>query len=357
MSNRQSRSKKRDVPITAPKKRARSTASASASRGGAAPRAKRSGAVARPPVPQSPMGDQLSALTAQVQALAAVVDTLVSKRAEIDRPGEAESVTGESTVDGDPDLTPQQHVLKIMDQDDLEGEDAPLPFAGGRPLGATVDATLKARIWAGKLVCLPTLLGRKSATPEILMSFDGASSKMGLKQRNSHVISYGDWVDAFDLYVAVMCQRKPELVGGMLKHKSKVKDLYHSDRSSGAWHMYDLEYRKAVASPEVSTTWGDVDIDVWGAAMLKATTNRLPHQKSSIQTPFRQKGQNIVYNKAGVSVPKGHCINFHVGQKCAQAPCRYSHACPKCDKNHPAIKCEQPTGKQGQRSADSAKRN
>ena len=166
--------------------------------------------------------------------------------------GSSLSSEGEDHVAPQCRRPPQEEVEDVLDAfaTDSGEEDAPLPAASNRPLGATIDPIIKSCIWSDKLVCLPTLLGRKTTADRFTMGFDATSARFTLKQPTNHTISFPDWLDAFDIYLAVACTKNPALLSPMMSHKSRVKELYVAEGSSSTWHWYDLEYRKTVASPD-----------------------------------------------------------------------------------------------------------
>ena len=108
-----------------------------------------------------------------------------------------------SSEDKDHVAPPSKHRCRCPPQEEVEDvldalasasgeEDAPLPAAGNRPLGATLDPKIKSRIRSGKLVCLPTLLGGKTTADSFTMGFNATTAKFTLKQPTNHTISFSD---------------------------------------------------------------------------------------------------------------------------------------------------------------------
>ena len=78
------------------------------------------------------------------------------------------------------------------------------------PLGALVDAKLKAKIWSRQYVDLALLTGDSSAGYSVVLDAGAESSSWRRKEEPLNKIdTIGTWTDAFLIYMAIFVERFP----------------------------------------------------------------------------------------------------------------------------------------------------
>ena len=238
---------------------------------------------------------------------------------------------------------------------DLAGETVLPSVLSRRPLGDTLEPKIKAKIWAGRFVELPSLIP-KYYDEDSLFNITTKKNSLAIRKHTSHFLSFNDWNRAFDVYTSVMATNppSPDTVQLMIKHKADITYLHNTFPGSDAWHRFDIEFRKAVAAPDVPITWGDYDPALYGDSVMKAMMSSIraqePHHTTSTRgrddmqrrrQPSMQPGNTTITDReSGISVPKKYCLAYHSGKPaCRQTPCRWKHECPSCQRQHPLIKC------------------
>ena len=110
-----------------------------------------------------------------------------------------------------------------------------------------------------------------------------------------------------------------------------------------------MEYRKAVASPDVDTEWGDFESEVFAEALLEGDEVsasagmhdshgfRGGHDKHFFRWQATSFRGNIT-GANGITVPRGYCLSYNGGEACPRKPCPFKHVCPTCEKSHPKAK-------------------
>ena len=303
------------------------------------------------------ISDSFQSLNGAIAALTKAVSAPSSSTRSSHDPEHEDSST--SDADSSPPPTPPPKRRK-QDTDraarqlsrDLAGEHPPPAVVTHRPLGDTLDGKIKAKIWAGRFINLPSLIP-KFYNEDTLYNLASNTTNLAFKRRVSHFLPFNDWCGAFDTYISVMAANPPstDTIQLMIKHKSDVIYFHTSFPESDAWHTFDIEFRKAVAAPDVPVSWGSYDPALFGSSIFKAMVGMLHKDRklpapSSVTVPRHQNNQyrrqvkdSITDKDTAISVPKGHCLGFHAGKKCRANPCRFKHDCPSCTKPHRLVNC------------------
>ena len=251
----------------------------------------------------------------------------------------ARSRSRERSISPAPSSSSERRALELADA--LKGERSP-SVASYRLLGASLDKSLKAKIWGGRFIDMCLLLDRDPS--RITLEFEVNSTGMpAVKRSHGKQLAFGEWCRAFDIYMSVVGEQDPHCLPLMLKHKSLVSRLQNSGRV-GAWHFYDVEYRQAVAAPNLDLDWGMFDPMLWSEASMapppsSASGNASDQHRRRQQQANQPKSRGITDGQTGIFVPRGFCLGFNVGRACQYTPCRFEHLCPSCRKPHPLLKC------------------
>ena len=236
---------------------------------------------------------------------------------------------------------------------DLAGETLIPSVISRRPLGDTLPGKIKAKIWAGRFIELSSLVPKYYEEDTYFNLAAAKGSGLTLKKKAGNVLSFDEWNVAFDTYISVMSVRPsiPDVVRQMIKHKAEVNHLQSSFPASDAWRKFDIEFRKAVAAPDVPVGWGTYDPALYGGSVFQALTSSLRKDDNRASSHVRRddgqyrrqannKSASITDRDTGITVPKRYCLSYHSGKPtCKSTPCRYLHECPTCKKTHPLIKC------------------
>lgn len=141
------------------------------------------------------------------------------------------------------------------------------------------------------------------------------------------LLSFSQWLSAFNTFVAVYSERFPNEAPKLMKYCEIIRDI---SAKPGDWSFYDEQFRYIRQSAPDQYPWDGIHWELW----LKAVIN------------FRGKPQfnsekiytgNSTRARPRQSFPKGSCWTFHAGRYCAG--CRFEHICFKCGSKHPASQC------------------
>jgi hypothetical protein len=113
------------------------------------------------------------------------------------------------------------------------------------PIDFHVPMKVKQQVWDNDFIDLALLLNKSSmSAPSSSYSLsvkDGvpllseSKGKMGPK-----ITSVLEWVEAFEIYIAVFVQKKPQDACRLLKHSQIVRELA---KLGGDWKFYDEQFR------------------------------------------------------------------------------------------------------------------
>ena len=150
-------------------------------------------------------------------------------------------------------------------------------------------------------------------------------------------LTFKEWFKMWHKFVMIRLQNQNNatMSAKFAKHFANVEELYEKGFS---WYYYDKMARKDYAKVEPFAEWGRIIEEHWLKAMTKSVKpvskmNRPPHRGA----PFGKSGQK---SRPFVFVPRGFCIDFHMGKKCLRKNCQYKHDCFRCYKGkHQALNC------------------
>lgn len=188
------------------------------------------------------------------------------------------------------------------------------------PLGATVSAKLKLKIWNNEFVELKSLLPNSNEEPLSIMVKAG---KIELQQAssNKNPITIHQWTDAFLIFISIYLQKFPQEASNLLKYMYTIREInkLHGEQ---AWRNYDETFRKIRETSLLP--WERVVPEL----RLKAASmgfRSAPKSQGNFgkRQPFRVR----------------HCFAYNRGQKCGSHPCRFSHTCQDCNGSHPRLQC------------------
>ena len=120
----------------------------------------------------------------------------------------------------------------------------------------TVSKKLAQRIWALKFIEMEEFLPTNKMV-QSLESGGGAPGSSGTHSQSKQVADIITWVRCFSLYLAVMAQRRANIVAPMVSHLHAVIKL-HQNVLGMAWLQYDWKARREM-SAEPSIAWSRRD--------------------------------------------------------------------------------------------------
>ena len=126
-------------------------------------------------------------------------------------------------------------------------------------LGDTVDNKVKAKIWVGCLIPLPSLLHTSNAPDNECYQITSTGRKRFTFRKSSvsHDLSYDDWCRPFYILMAIVAVKSSaEVLSYMLSHKADVWYLHEKLLTTDTWFTYDLKFHKAVVAPDINVEWG-----------------------------------------------------------------------------------------------------
>ena len=186
-----------------------------------------------------------------------------------------------------------------------------------------VPMKTKLKIWGGEFIDLRLLLPGRQQESFTLQVGDreGTPALQLVPQRKESPMSVGQWIKAWNRFVAVLPVQKPEQTAGLAQHMETVLEL--ADRKGG-WLFYDEQFRQMVVRNEIG--WGSTHLELYMKAVLDNGT-------ASVEIQNRQQ----------TTLPRGACFKYHTtGQCSAGASCRFQHKCYTCLQQHPIFRCSQP---------------
>lgn len=203
-------------------------------------------------------------------------------------------------------------------------------FSTGIPLTDMVDTKTKDKIWNNEFVEMSSITsGQESSSYQMVVSGEkGAPSAIELTpKQKSTKITINEWTYAFQIYMAVYCQKYPSEFAILLKYSSMISKL---NQKGGNWAFYDRAFRR-LREKRQSLQWDVVERELWDEALSGNGTGFL----SRWGPKTNQASTNAVY-------PPGYCWKFIDNIPCPGGfKCRYLHACHKCQGNHRPVFCNQ----------------
>ena len=210
------------------------------------------------------------------------------------------------------------------------------------PLNLTVQSDLRGKIWEEKCIDLSTLLIKSHQDNEErdkkitgFQDKEGNISFKNVKARKSN-LSIDQWSTAFNVYISVYIQKKPDDIQGLLSYAELIRGAARDHPNTSGWRDYDGEFlSKKEADP--IRPWGMIDNQLWLSIFCKP-----PSQQKDSQT----NGEKSLTAPA--------CKFFNRKMGCFSKSCKYSHKCSKCNSpKHPEHKCWKLMNKSGDESQGS----
>jgi len=220
--------------------------------------------------------------------------------------------------------------------------------ASSVPIDFHVSAKVKQQIWANEYIDLSVLLNKTSiATPEYKYALDlkGSTPTISAVPQKAQlkVSTILQWVEAFEIFIAVYIQRFPAATATLLKHSQVVREL---SSLGGDWKHYDEQFRLIRQCKPVP--WDEVNTTLWSKALIRRPYDRqFPRVQDLASTNQRAQPKNKVGR--GQNHPRGACFRYHGGATCTVNNCTFDHKCYHCGQLHPAISCPSSFRKQQQR--------
>ena len=102
--------------------------------------------------------------------------------------------------------------------------------AGAEPIDFHVPVKVKHQIWSNEYFDLSMLLNKSAITPlEYTYSLDLKGStptiSAALPRAQTRISTILQWVDAFEIFIAVYTQRCPMATASLLKHSQVVREI------------------------------------------------------------------------------------------------------------------------------------
>ena len=231
---------------------------------------------------------------------------------------------------------------------------------GGGALGFAVPALIKQKIWDGEFVDFSQLLSDNSIQllvhsqqqqSELVFAVEGGQMVIRpAAQPKKKIDNLDKWLSAFHVFMAIFFEKHPSRAAELLKYAETIR-LASIQFSGFGWRTYDEQFRlRRAADP--SSSWGEMDLELWVTVAAAATVGYGPRQVSNLHG-------NIVTNNniAHASVANGGpfstgnrsdggvCFAFNKAQGCRFALCRFAHRCSACSRvGHNALSCRMLVG-------------
>lgn len=206
---------------------------------------------------------------------------------------------------------------------------------------------------------LPERLGSSTAPP----TSHSEEDKPPAKPKRKQVTNILEWVQCFNIYIAVISTKSPSRVRDLLGYQTLIIQASMEYRGDG-WLGYDRRFRQnAAADPD--TVWARLDPTLWniafagqGSATRCSYCFSLTHHSSECEwAPPTPKSVQTSTSAALTppSIPKRInplnqpvCFewNYNRSPVCLHPNCRYQHMCAYCindptmaNKAHKALFC------------------
>eukprot|EP00794_Sanderia_malayensis_P000851 gene851-144_t len=131
--------------------------------------------------------------------------------------------------------------------------------------------------------------------------------------------SFGDWAEAWFIYLGVMAQHHPVKLPQLISYGLLIAAACHEVPGPG-WRDYDATFRKSAAG-NPTIYWAEASPNLWVTTVLSARSpqpNATRSRPPTSGTPF--------------------CLEFNSGI-CDLLACRFLHHCSTCGANHPRSLC------------------
>jgi hypothetical protein len=203
----------------------------------------------------------------------------------------------------------------------------------GLPLGVTVHAKIKCKIWADEYIELRSL-AKDADDEEITFTVSKHQGQSALSvtppsQRVKPVDNIQDWTNAMMTLGAIYTERHPKTAPQMFKYIRNIRDMH---ARGGNWQYYDTQFRKLKGKR--NWNWDFIQWELHFTAM----GTPLQHQTSGFSGSLSNNSRLSKKPKPFL-VLHGFCWGFHHTGKCGQSkPCPYKHLCFRCQGGQHAAK-------------------
>ena len=223
------------------------------------------------------------------------------------------------------------------------GESAPLASHAlattlSTPLAAHVSARLKEKIWEGRAIDMRSLLIRNDFYADSDSDDERPKKRAKASKRepgSNPALQIAEFSSAFLTYTAIIAERHPDQIPGLLKHLSTVQRMAR-ELGHDAWRAYDQRFR-VLKQHDPSLAWGLTHIELYTeVAIAHAVRHAKPAKQ---QRPFRAARSSDAgdyprrYNTCYVFQRDGSCP---LGAEC---PYGSTHSCYECKGRHATRTC------------------
>ena len=178
------------------------------------------------------------------------------------------------------------------------------------PLYASVPLKVKEKIWANEFVDFSTAFSKSADTFNITISSEGIQSLTPMTSRK--FLNIEQWTDTFAVFSSVYRQKYPDSAEQLAQYCNTVRAIA---KARGNWHFYDSNFRQLRQNHPFP--WDSIHHELY----IKALNQRQPFRSTGPQTGQSSKT----------------CNRFNRGETCNG--CSFSHRCRTCSGNHPQFKC------------------
>ena len=178
------------------------------------------------------------------------------------------------------------------------------------------------------------------------------------KQKRQAISSISEWLQAFAVYVAVICKKQPDRFPDLMGYQVLMLEA-SNEYKNNCWLAYDRRFCQQAAS-DPHCKWSNINITLWNLAFTsQAIANRYRHCFSL----FHSSRECELAPDLATITPEPHytrpphstqhrrrliCQQWNVQrtQNCSYPNCHFEHVCYFCaydpeasDVNHKTILC------------------
>ena len=158
------------------------------------------------------------------------------------------------------------------------------------------------------------------------------------------------WIQCFNIYIAVVAKKHPDMVPEMLAHMLIVMRAQR-EYEEPAWRLYDEAFRDKAAATG-NRKWSQIDTHIYNQIFTGRARKRLlcshcsaaTHDTEECPTVRSQRKWRVEETSFGrlEDIPKGRkgiCWDFNDGACKYGDKCRFRHICSECAGRHPLVSC------------------
>ena len=206
-------------------------------------------------------------------------------------------------------------------------------FQPGRPIDLKVNEKIRQKIWSDQFIDLASLLDPQ-VNSEIGITITGDPGeplKFTQNKSNKTIGNLGQWCSAFEIFITIYCQKRPQDLSPLMSYMNAIKTLSHK---GGDYFTYDREFRYMRQNSNLP--WDLVHSGLWLECRDKNPKMSNRNKSSSNTDNFRGKSQQGKTKQH----PFGYCFRFHNFGKCGRSSCKFKHTCYEChDEAHSFSRC------------------